>query len=157
MSDEVTLFTLPRGATGFRDRHDDPLPETDRSAFRTALHAAARAGGARVREVTEQRYPRNYHSATVTDRAGEWTVLCHLHHPWIAFADELRDVGVSGFVAPPGWTAAFSDAGFTVLGAGLLMSPLSTVDTSALTAFDRDEIRHHRAGTVGDVLFNSWD
>ncbi|MFD8806897.1 hypothetical protein [Streptomyces sp. NPDC059597] len=157
MPDGTVLFTLPRGATGFFRPQDGPLPDTDRRAFRTALHAAARAAGGRIGDVAEQTYPRTYHAATVVDRAGKWTVLCHAHHPWIAFADELHDLGVSGFLAPPEWAGVFADAGFTVLGADLLTAPLSAVDTSASTASDRSGIRYHRVTALGEVLFNAWD
>ncbi|WP_018548807.1 hypothetical protein [Streptomyces sp. LaPpAH-108] len=157
MPDETVLFPLPHGATGLFRPQDGPLPETDPRAFRAALHAAARAGGGRVGEVVEQAYPRTYHAATVVDRAGEWTVLCHAHHPWIAFADGLRDTCVSGFREPSEWARAFCGAGFTVLDADRLALPLSRVDTSVLTEGEWHGIRFYGVTTLGEVLFNSWD
>ncbi|MET8811581.1 hypothetical protein ABZW47_06220 [Streptomyces sp. NPDC004549] len=158
MSDEQSIrFILPRGATGFFRPQDGPLPKTDRRAFRTALHAAARAAGGAVREVEERTYPRTYHVATVVGRTGEWTVLCHAHHPWIAFADGPHDMGVSGFRVPPDWAGAISGAGFTVLGADLLTAPLSQVNTSVLTGGEWREIRFYGIATLGEVLFNAWD
>ncbi|MFF8833255.1 hypothetical protein [Streptomyces sp. NPDC015131] len=84
-------FTLPRGATGFCRPKDGPLPETELRAFRAALYAAARVAGGTVGELEERVYPRTYHIATVVGHDGESVVLCHAHHPWVAFADVHRD------------------------------------------------------------------
>ncbi|MEU1128193.1 hypothetical protein ABZ371_32585, partial [Streptomyces sp. NPDC005899] len=77
--------TLPRRATGFYRPKDGPLPETELKAFRTALYAAARVAGGEVGEVEEREYPRTFHTATVVGREVENVVLCHAHHPWVAF------------------------------------------------------------------------
>ncbi len=86
-----TGFTLPRGATGFFVPQDGPLPETDLRAFRAALYAAARVAEGQVGEIEGQEYPLTFHTASVVDRTGESVILCHAHHPWIAFAQERRN------------------------------------------------------------------
>jgi hypothetical protein len=150
-------FTLPRGATGFHRPKDGPLPETELKAFRAALHAAARATGGEVGEVEERAYPRTFHTATVVGREGESVVLCHAHHPWVAFAQALRDWFGDDFLAPPPWAHAFADAGFTVLSSERLATPLSDVDTSVLTRGEWREVRLYGVTTLGGVLFNAWD
>ncbi|MFI8194272.1 hypothetical protein ACIF8T_37025 [Streptomyces sp. NPDC085946] len=130
---------------------------TDPSAFRTALYAAARAAGGTVGGWERQAYPRSFHTATVLDGTGEWVVLCHAHHPWVAFARERRDWYTEEFLAPPPWAHAFGSLGFVVLGRAHLTTPLPDVDTSALTRPERRHIRLYGITTVGGVLFNAWD
>ncbi|KOT94432.1 hypothetical protein ADK86_18060 [Streptomyces sp. NRRL F-5755] len=150
-------MTLPRGATGFFRREDGPLPETDLRAFRSAVHTAARLAGGSVDEVRERAYPSTFHSATVTDRAGEHAVRCHAHHPWIAFSPKPRHGDGEEFHAPPAWARAFAGAGFEVLGIEQLATPLSGLDASVLTEDEWREARYHGVTTVGEVLFNAWD
>ncbi|WP_372486639.1 hypothetical protein [Streptomyces indiaensis] len=151
------VFTLPRGATGFFRPADGPLPETGTRAFRTALYAAARASRGRVGGMEEQEYPRTFHTATVVEGADTHVVLCHVHHPWIAFAREPRDWFTDEFLAPPPWARTFTDLGFTVLDRVRLLLPLSEADTSVLTRDEWRLVRLHGITTLGGVLFNAWD
>lgn len=159
----IGSFALPPGATGFFRPQDDPLPQTDLRSFRAALYAAVRIAGGAVGEVEEQTYPRTFHTAVVVERAGESVVLCHAHHPWIAFVQERRDGYGYGdehdeeFLAPPPWAHAFTDAGFVVLSGERLATPLSDVDASVLTRDEWRQVRHHGTTTLGGALFNVWD
>jgi len=150
-------FTLPRGATGFFQPKDGPLPEIDQRAFRTALYAAARAAKGHVGEIEEQAYPRTFHTASVIRSAAHSIVLCHAHHPWIAFAQERRDWYTDEFLAPPPWAHSFAAAGFVVLTSEQLATPLSDVDTSALSQTEWRQVRYYDITTLGGVLFNAWD
>ncbi|MGW5351471.1 hypothetical protein ACWERV_13295 [Streptomyces sp. NPDC004031] len=105
----------------------------------------------------ERAYPRTFHTATVVGREGENIVLCHAHHPWVAFAKARQDWYAEGFLPPPPWAHAFTNAGFTVLSSERLATPLSDVDTSALTQDEWLEIRFYGITTLGGVLFNVWD
>ncbi len=156
-ADQNAAFTLPQGATGFFRPPDGPLPLTDQRTFRRALYAAARAAGGRVGEVEERTYPRTFHTATVIAGADEYVVLCHAHHPWIAFAAERRDWYTEEFLAPPPWAHTFADLGFVVLGHAELTLPLSDVDTSGLDQGQWRAIRLYGITTSGGVLFNAWD
>ncbi|QDY77383.1 hypothetical protein [Streptomyces qinzhouensis] len=149
-------FTLPRGATGFSVPQDGPLPDTDLRAFRSALHAAARTVEGQVGEIEAQEYPLSFHIASVADHTGESVVLCHAHHPWIAFAQERRNWYAEEFLPPPSWAAAFAEAGFVVLSSEQLATPLSDVDTSVLTPDEWRHIRSYGITTLGGVLFNAW-
>ncbi|WP_411078943.1 hypothetical protein [Streptomyces sp. cmx-18-6] len=151
-------FTLPRGATGFFAPKDGPLlpPDTDLRAFRTALYAAARVVEGHVGEIEGQEYPRTFHTASVIDRTGESVILCHAHHPWIAFAQERRNWYAEEFRPPPPWASVFADAGFVVLSGEQLATPLSDVDTSVLTKGEWRCIRAYGITTLGGTLFNSW-
>ncbi|MFE3328510.1 hypothetical protein [Streptomyces sp. NPDC059176] len=155
--DENRGFSLPRGATGFYQPKGGPLPETDLRNFRSALYQAARAAGGKVGEEEEQAYPRTFHTASVVDGAGEHIVLCHAHHPWIAFARERRDWYGTEFTAPPSWADTFAHAGFAVLNRERLGTPLSQVDTSVLTPGEWRQIRFYAITTLGGVIFNAWD
>ncbi|MEH0517379.1 MULTISPECIES: hypothetical protein [unclassified Streptomyces] len=155
--DEDAAFTLPRGATGFVRPKDGPLPETDRRTFRAALYAAARAAGGQVGEMEEQTYPRTFHTASVIGGTGECVVLCHAHHPWIAFVQERRDWYTEEFLAPPSWAHIFTDLGFVVLDRAQLTLSLSDVDTSVLTQGEWRGVRFYGITTLGGVLFNAWD
>ncbi len=151
------MFQLGRGATGFRGAQDDPLPETDLQAFRAAWHTAARISDGQVGELVRQTYPRSFHTATVAGRNGAHVVLCHAHLPLVAFAADQRPGYVDEFLGPPIWSNIFTDAGFTVMSAHLLNSPLSQVDTSDLSSAEWMQIQAWRATRLGEVLFNSWD
>jgi hypothetical protein len=155
--DNDLAFTLPRGATGFFQPKDGPLPETDQRTFRAALYAAARVAKGHVGEMEEQTYPRTFHTATIIEGTGEWVVLCHAHHPWIAFAQERRDWYTEEFLAPPRWAHTFADHGLVVLNRVQLTLPLPDIDTSVLTRTEWREIRSYGITTLGGVLFNSWD
>ncbi|MEU2550164.1 hypothetical protein ABZ589_00465 [Streptomyces sp. NPDC013313] len=157
VDDGNTGFNLPRAATGFYRPKDGPIPETDLRAFRSALYAAARTAGGRVDQVEPQAYPRTFHTASVIDDTGEWIILCHMYHPWIAFAQERGDWCSEDFVAPPPWAGTFAYAGFVVLDREQLATPLSDVDTSGLTSGEWREIRFYGVTTLGGVLFNAWD
>jgi hypothetical protein len=156
-ADKDAAFALPRGATGFFQPKDGPLPEVDHRTFRAALYAAARAANGHVGQVEEQAYPRTFHTATVVASAGEHVVLCHAHHPWIAFAEELRDWYTDEFLTPPPWAHAFADLGFAVLDRVRLTAPLADIDTSVLTQGEWRDVRFYGITTLGGVLFNSWD
>ncbi|WP_306822846.1 hypothetical protein [Streptomyces sp. TLI_146] len=158
MSNEGKVgFTLPRGATGFIHPKDGPLPKTDLRAFRAALYTAARVVAGEVGELEEQAYPRTFHTATIITRTDEYIVLCHAHHPWIAFAQTRRDWYEEEFLAPPPWAHVFTDAGFMALSFEQLATPLSNVDTSVLTKGEWREVRYYGITTLGGVLFNAWD
>jgi hypothetical protein len=157
VDDESAGFRLPRGATGFHRPKDGPLPETDVRAFRSALYAAARVAGGEVGEVEARTHPRTFHTASVLDGAGERVVLCHAHHPWIAFAHVRRDWYDDEFAAPPPWAGVFAHAGFAVLTHEQLTAPLSTVDTSVLAQGEWREIRSYGITALGGVIFNAWD
>ncbi|MGW0552048.1 hypothetical protein [Streptomyces altiplanensis] len=128
--DKDAAFTLSRGATGFFQPKDGPLPETDQRTFRAALYAAARAAGGHVGEIEEQTYPRTFHTATVIEGAGECIILCHAYHPWIAFAQERRDWYTEEFIALPPWAHTFTDLGFVVLDRAQLTLALFTRTSS---------------------------
>ncbi|UQI49689.1 hypothetical protein M1P56_35460 (plasmid) [Streptomyces sp. HU2014] len=157
VNDGNTGFVLPRGATGFFQPKEGPLPRIDLSAFRTALYAAARVAAGKMGAVEEQAYPRTFHTATVVGCAGESTVLCHAHHPWIAFAQTRQDRCGDEFLAPPPWAHVFTDSGFVVLSSELLSTPLAGVDTSVLGPGEWYQIRYYGVATLGGVLFNAWD
>ncbi|MEV7086750.1 hypothetical protein AB0O07_12755 [Streptomyces sp. NPDC093085] len=150
-------FILPRGATGFFVPQRGALPGTDLRAFRTALYAAARVAEGEVGEVEEQAYPRTFHIASVVHRTDESVILCHAHHPWIAFARERRDWYREEFRSAPPWAHTFTETGFVVLSREQLATPLSGVDTSVLTRSEWRQVRLYGITTLGGVLFNAWD
>lgn len=151
------VFTLPPGATGFSQPKPGPLPATGRQAFHTALYAAARAANGQVGEIEEHAYPRTFHTASVTHNAAYFVILCHAHHPWIAFAQERRDWYADEFLDPPPWSHPFTGAGFVVLTNKQLVTALSEVDSSSLSQAEWRQMRYHSVTTLGGVLFNAWD
>jgi hypothetical protein len=150
-------FRVQRGATGFRDATADPLPEVDLKSFRTAWHAAARMADGQAGSFIERCYPQSFHTATITDHAGQHLLLCHAHYPLIAFVADRQYVYTVTFQEPPAWASAFTDVGFNVLSAELLLSPLNEADTSELSLAGQRQIRHWRPTSVGAALFNCWD
>ncbi|BDH12742.1 hypothetical protein [Streptomyces hygroscopicus] len=155
-SSQVTL-RLEKGVTGFRDGSDPPVPATDPRACRVAWYAAARAARGQVEDFTEQEYPQNFHSATISDREGTHIALFHAHYPLIAFVGGRRYWYTGEFQEPPSWAGVLADVGFVVLSAARLLSPLVESDTSALSAAEWRQIKHWRPETLGATLFNSWD
>ncbi|MFI6642429.1 hypothetical protein [Streptomyces sp. NPDC050504] len=156
-NDRSADFLLTRGATGSFVPKDGPLPKSDVRAFRAALYAAARIAGGEVGELEEQAYPRTFHTASVVDRTGEHVILCHAHHPWIAFAQERRDWYREEFLSAPPWARAFTETGFAVLSSELLATPLTAMDTSGLTRSEWRQVRSYDIATLGGALFNAWD
>ncbi|MEU3693143.1 hypothetical protein [Streptomyces narbonensis] len=80
---------------------DGPLPVTDLRPFWTALYATARVIEGQVGEIEEQEYARTFHTASIVDPTSESVILCHAHHPWIAFAQERRNWYAEEFLPPP--------------------------------------------------------
>jgi hypothetical protein len=155
--DEDAEFVLPRGATGFFQPKDGPLPEVDQRTFRAAVYEAARAAHGHVGEMEQQTYPRTFHTATVHVGTDECVVLCHAHHPWIAFAQQRREWYTDEFLTPPPWAHTFTDFGFAVLDRALLTAPLADIDTSVLTRGEWRQVRWYDIHGLGGVLFNAWD
>lgn len=155
--DKDAAFVLPRGATGLFQPKDGPLPEVDQRTFRAALYEAARAAEGQVGEMEQQTHPRTFHTATVIADAGECVVLCHAHHPWIAFAQQRREWYADEFLAPPPWAYIFTHFGFAVLDHAQLTAPLADIDTSVLTRGEWRQVRLYGLTSLGGVLFNAWD
>jgi hypothetical protein len=151
------VFRLEKGATSFHDPKDSPLPKTDVRALRSAWHTAARLARGQVGEFAEQKYPQTFHNATVTNRDGLHVILCHAHFPLVAFVADQQYWYVDEFRDAPPWSSAFTDAGFVVMSAQQLNSPLADAETSALSVAEWRQIRHWRVTSLGGVLFNSWD
>ena len=153
------VFRLERGVTGFWGRNDPAPPVLDVRTFRGGCHAAARAAHGTVESIVEAAYPRGFHYAVVGTRDGPAGVACHAGFPLIAFVVDGTGswLGPGEFVDPPGWSAAFGEYGFTVMSRQLLGTPLTAVDTSALTRAEWRQIHHWRAATVGETVFNGWD
>ncbi|WP_235470792.1 hypothetical protein [Streptomyces platensis] len=158
MDGPQAVFGLEKGMTGFRDRHDRPLPGTDLTVCRTSWYAAARAArGGHVGDFWEREYPQNFHLATITDRDGRHFLQFHAHWPLVAFAADRRYQYSDAFREPPDWSAVLADAGFVVLSVAQLHAPLAECDTSALSDAELRQIRHWRPKTQGALLFNAWD
>jgi hypothetical protein len=154
----VTRYRLERGATGFYNgRAGAALPTTDFKLFAAAWHSAARHAGGLVTEVSERQYPQNFHTAVLTVGGREYTALCHLHLPLIAFASSRATHYTTEFEEPPGWSEVLVQSGFTVMPRSELLAPLSEVDTTALSDMEWREVRFWEITTLGGVLFNAWD
>ncbi|GAA4026066.1 hypothetical protein [Streptomyces plumbiresistens] len=148
-----------RGATGFRDGGDEPLPTTDVRLFRAAcFEAAGKAGGRRVDVLT---FPgtSSFEAVTIAGRGESRTVLCHAHLPLVAFTDTPPEPGrpLSGFVDPPSWAEAFRAAGLRALRADELSTPMCRVDPAGLAEAELAQLRYWRPDTLSDLLFNWWD
>ncbi|MFI6476833.1 hypothetical protein ACIBH1_02800 [Nonomuraea sp. NPDC050663] len=150
-------FRLARGSTGFGQAGDLPMPQIDVKLCRTAWHAAARAAGGRVGEFVERRYPRTFHSATLTDRGGAHVALFHAGFALVAFVAEQRDWYTDEFRDPPSWAGVLDGFGLALLPASLLLAPLSEADTTGLSAAEWSQIAYWRPETLGATLFNAWD
>ncbi|MFC5216757.1 hypothetical protein [Streptomyces coerulescens] len=147
---------LERGTTGFFRIGDPDIRRTDPRACRTAWYAAARAADGRVAEFENRQIAQTFHTATIDRPDGRHCALFQAYSPLVAFVDEPHDWYTDQFREPPAWAAGLGGFGFTVLSAAVLLSPLSTADTSALSAVERQQIDYWRPETVGAVLFNSW-
>ncbi|MFD7557094.1 hypothetical protein ACFV9E_21485 [Streptomyces sp. NPDC059835] len=152
-------FRLEKGATGFWHVSEAPLRETEVGRCRAAWYAAALAAGGQPGDFAERVYPYNFHSATVVDGAGgRHVVLFHAHQPLVAFVEERKYGYTDEFLEPPAWgVAAFGDAGFVVLSAAQLLSPLKEWDTSVLSPSELKQIAYWEPRTLGAALFNAWD
>lgn len=150
-------FRLERGSTGFFTGSGPDPRATDPKVCRTAWYAAARAAGGRVTAFGTRQLAQTFHTATMDGPDGRHCALFQTCFPLVAFVDEPRDWYTDQFREPPAWAAGLGDFGFTVLGAAVLRSSLSTADLSALSVVERRQIDCWRPETVGAVLFNSWD
>lgn len=151
------MFRLERGATGFYDPKDGPLPEVDSRALRAAWHSSARAAGGVVVEWLDQKYPRNYHTASLTAGGVLHVALCHAYLPLVAFVSEQSLCYQDEFRDPPTWSWPLAVSGFVVMSAEQLSTPLSEVDTAVLTDMEWREARFWGVTRLGGVLFNAWD
>ncbi|MEV4921410.1 hypothetical protein [Streptomyces roseoverticillatus] len=133
------------------------MPSIDPRACRATWHAAARAAGGRVEDFVEQEYPQNFHSASISNRNGTHVALFHAHYPLVSFVGDRRYWYTDEFQEPPAWATVLIGAGFVVLSAAQLLSPLEESDTSALSKAEWRQIKHWRPQSLGATLFNSWD
>jgi hypothetical protein len=153
----VTAFAIPPGATGFHGSSTAPLPLVDLKLVRAAWRSAAWLTEGRAGELDEQRYPATFHTATIVHRDGQHVMLCHVHYPFLAFVSAFSDWYATEFIDPPGLADQYVHAGFTTLAAAVLLSPLTEVETSAISADEWRQIRYWQPPTVGAALFNRWD
>jgi hypothetical protein len=151
------VFRLERGATGFYDPKDGPLPEVDSRALRAAWHSSARAAGGVVVEWLDQKYPRNYHTASLTAGACCTLRCVTLTCRFVAFVSEQSLCYQDEFRDPPTWSWPLAVSGFVVMSAEQLSTPLSEVDTAVLTDMEWREARFWGVTRLGGVLFNAWD
>ncbi|MFF3660443.1 hypothetical protein [Streptomyces olivochromogenes] len=153
------MIRVARGATGFWGQGDDPVPQVDVVAFKTACHVAARSIGATVGEVTSAGVTPSFHTALITAPGIRSTVLCHEVLPVVAFATRSPQAGVplADFTSPPAWADAFERGGFRLLDVEELSMPLAVVDTSELAEAELEQVRYWRPSTVGELMFNWWD
>ncbi len=147
-----------RGATGFWERSDGPLRQTDVASFRSACFEAARGIGARVDEPAFVGTS-SFHAVTITGSVGAYVVLCHAHLPLVAFTDTQPVPGrpVSGFVDAPAWAGSFEAVGLRALLVDDLSAPMTRVDVSELPEAELIQIRYWRPEVLSDLLFNWWD
>lgn len=152
------MTSVGRGATGFSDRGDEPLPDTDAKLFQGACWEAARRIRGGVGEFRPAEF-RTFHTVTVTGHGTTYGVVCHAHLPLVAFLDAPPQEGkpLSGFMDPPPWADAFEAAGLRPLPAGELDTPTTRLDLSDLTEAEHAQIRYWRPRTLGELLFNWWD
>ncbi|MFC6567582.1 hypothetical protein [Actinoplanes utahensis] len=145
--------------TGFWGKNDPEPPRVDVRMFRGGCHAAALAAGGTVESIDEAVYPRGYHTAVVATPENRAGILCHAGYPLIAFVADSAASWLEPrmFRDSPAWAEAFAERGFTVMGRELLESPLTAVDTSALTKAEWRQIHGWKATTVGETVFNGWD
>ncbi len=80
--------------------------DVPRGAARVARAAEGRVGRQRNRRILVRSTRRRSSRAQA-----ECIILCHAHHPWIAFAQERRDWYTEEFLAPPLWAHTFADLG----------------------------------------------
>ncbi|MFF0095113.1 hypothetical protein ACFYSF_34980 [Streptomyces canus] len=153
------MIRVARGATGFWGHGDDPLPQVDVGAFKTACHAVARSIRATVGEVTPAGVTPNFHTVLITAPGIRSAVLCHEVLPVVACAAGPPQVGAPLMyaTAPPAWGDAFELGGFRLLDIEELSTPLAAADTSELAEADLEQVRYWRPSTVGELMFNWWD
>jgi len=154
-------LTLPRGVTGFRDRHSEPLPETDPRAFATICYQAARMTGGSAGAITRPGVTPNFHSAVIILGRDQVMLLGHQHVPLLATAAApLSAGGLIAFVDHPHIHAALSrdpPAHFRMLTLRELQTPQNLIDCTALDHAELEQISHWNPGTAGELIFNYWD
>lgn len=153
------MIRVARGATGFRGQVDDPLPRVDVVAFRRACHAAARAMGGRVGEVTSAGATASFHTALIASPISRSTVLCHEVLQVVAFAASSPEAGapLPDFTPPPAWADVFETGGFRLLDVEELSMPLAAADISELAEEELEQVRYWHPSSVGELMFNWWD
>ncbi|MEV7690382.1 hypothetical protein ACFW1F_26930 [Streptomyces bungoensis] len=153
------MIRVARGATGFWGRGDNPLPQVNVAAFKTACHAVARSIGATVGQVTPAGVTPSFHTALIIVSGIRSTVLCHEVLPVVAFVVSPPRAGESltNFTSPPAWANAFELGGFRLLDVEELSMPLAATDISDLAEAELEQVRHWGPSTVGELMFNWWD
>lgn len=149
---------LALGATGFRDRGDEPLPTTDVVSFRRSCYEAARDVRASVVQLAFSEAA-SFDAVTIGGCGWTRAVLCHVNLPFVAVTNTSPVPGrpVSGFVDPPGWAGIFERIGLRALHAQELSVPMAKVNVSDLSRAELSQIRYWRPAVLSDVLFNWWD
>jgi hypothetical protein len=146
------LIRVARGATGVWGQGDDPLPQVDVVAFKTACHAAAWSIRATVGEVTRAGVTQSFHTVLITASGIRSTVLCHEVLPAVAFVASPPQAGapLADFTSPPAWADAFELGGFRLLDVGELAMARALVVSAAVgeASIDQPTTRRENVSTT---------
>jgi hypothetical protein len=132
------------------------------AAFKSACYEIARRTGGHVESASHGRFPPNFHDAVLAYRDRRAAVLCHQSLPLLALAEPPARASWSwpiSFVDDPSIGPPLA----TMLRVRLLTAAELDLDWSRTAAYPpaevayRQDMEYWRPGSVGDVIFNSWD
>lgn len=152
------MTLLRRGITGFRDFHEQTLPQICLSDLKACCFNLGRAHGYLVRKAELREDACNFHAFTLQGTATSSAVVCNNVYPVIAFVETLRPGEPLKFVQPVRWNTYFpASAGWIVPALQQLTQPISTSQLSDLSQTEISQIRYWQPQTVGEAIFNWWD
>ena len=152
------MIYLRRGITGFRMKHDSPIPRVEYVLFCRLAYDLARVLHGEVISIQSDNSTCNFYQATFGCTSKRY-LLCNAVYPILAWSKEPIVFGEAHhFVDVPQTSSLLSLYPFFYCAhAEELHAHVSRDDMHDLSHVERAQAEYWNAQTFGDFIFHCWD
>lgn len=152
-------FILPKGITGFGDRHWMPEPHDLFKELKALSHdVARRARGHVAASKPSDLAGTNFHILHLEARELRIAILVNAFFPLVGFAETMtQEGGEPTFVDVPDDFLASNCGPFTFIGKAILISFPGEESLAHLAPAEIGQVQYWRPRRLGDIIFNHWD
>jgi len=152
---------IRRNITGFFNRNGrDTVPEFSVHDFKRIVYGIHLPHLINILSISERGVTPNFHSALVQCDGKTLSILGHSIYPILAFAEPVMEGHFSlTFVDCEQIARKVTQAfpGVSVVSIFELNQKFTEQDLTPLDEVEREQIRHWKPQTVGEIVFNWWD